>query len=140
MQVEGRAPRKTSKKPSETDRKNDMKTMREEGSILEVFWPHFGRLWAPFWSSKALQKSSEILDAFLEAKKGGEPVIRGRPGGLRGPPGEDYGGVREPFFCRRNEDQGQGALSLCLARRPGWGGGWAARLAVGLEDPVSVHI
>ena len=42
---------------------------------------------------------------------------------MRGPPGEDYGGVREPFFCRRNEDQGLVALSFDLARRPGWGGG-----------------
>ena len=44
MQIEGRAPRKTSKKPPENDRKNDMKTKTEKGGILEAFCPHFGRL------------------------------------------------------------------------------------------------
>ena len=69
MQIEGRAPRKTSKKPPENDRKNDMKTKTGKGGILEAFCLHFGRLGAPFWNQKALQKSSEILDAFLEAKR-----------------------------------------------------------------------
>ena len=47
-----------------------MKTHLEKTCIFYEFWHHFGRLLAPFWESKCLQKSSEILDAFLEAKLG----------------------------------------------------------------------
>ena len=46
-----------------------MKTLLEKLCIFYKFWLHFGRLLAPFWESKCLQKSSEILDAILEAEK-----------------------------------------------------------------------
>ena len=66
-----------------------MKTHLEKTCIFYEFWHHFWRLLAPFWESKCLQKSSEILDAFLEAKKELGPIFLGRPGGMRGGPGED---------------------------------------------------
>ena len=58
------------------------------------FWPHFGSPLEAFWEPKGLQKSSNILDAILEAKKGAPRIFWGRPGGMRGGPGRDYGGVR----------------------------------------------
>ena len=47
-----------------------MKTHLEKTCVFYEFWHHFGRLLAPFWQSKCLQKSNEILDAFLDAKLG----------------------------------------------------------------------
>ena len=72
-----------------------MKTHLEKTCIFYEFWHHFGRLLAPFWESKCLQKSSEILDAILEAKKVPGLIFWERPGGMRGGPGEDNGGVLE---------------------------------------------
>ena len=95
---------------------------------------------APFWDSKCLQKSSEILEAILEVKKGARttpsPLFWGRPGGMRGVPGEDNGGVRErtPDKNRGREPRRrQGTLEVGsstpspVGRRiapripPGWG-------------------
>ena len=59
-----------------------------------------------FWEPKGLQKSSEILDAILEVKKEAPPIFLGRPGGMRGGPGEDNGGVREPISA---ENRGRGS-------------------------------
>ena len=50
---------------------------------------------APFCEPKCLQKSSEILEAILEVKKGAGLLFWERPGGMRGGPGEDNGGVLE---------------------------------------------
>ena len=50
------------------EEENDMKTKTDKLSMF-VFWLHFGRLFGAFWEPKSVQKSSEILDAFLEAKK-----------------------------------------------------------------------
>ena len=53
--------------------------------------------------------------------------IWGRLGGMRGVPGEDKGGVREPILAEnRGREPRAGARSSrlrCLARRPRWGGG-----------------
>ncbi len=49
-----------------------------------------------FWEPKCLQKSSEILDAILEAKRGGGEQIWGRPGGMRRASGEIIEGYKDP--------------------------------------------
>ena len=50
---------------------------------------------APFWEPKCNQKSSEILDAILEAQKEVPLIFWARLGGMREGPGEDNGGVLE---------------------------------------------
>ena len=59
------------------------------GSILGGFWDHFG-------SQKALKNRVFFWMRFLKFPGGGEPHFWGPPGGMRGPVGEDIGGVREP--------------------------------------------
>ena len=88
---------------------------------------YFGRHLGVFWQQKCVQKSGEILEAILEAKKGVPRIFWGRPGGMRGGPGEDNGGVREPISA---ENRGRGSKAGArssrlryLARRPRWGGG-----------------
>ena len=52
--------------------------------------------------------------------------MEGRPGGMRGVPGEDNGGVRERTPAEnsgREPRRRQGTLESGLARRPRWGGG-----------------
>ena len=104
-----------------------MKTHLEKTCIFYEFWHHFGRLLAPFWKPKCNQKSSEILEAILEVKKDSPRIFWERPGGMRGGPGEDNGGGREPISA---ENRGRGSKAgarnsrlRCLARRPRWGGG-----------------
>ena len=73
------------------------------GSILGGFCLHFG-----------CKKSNEILDAFLEAKKGGIPVLWGPPGGMRGPLGRIMEGYESKFRQRIPagiEGRGQELLS-----------------------------
>ena len=89
MQIKGRAPGKATKKPSKIKEKTVRKHTSEKTSIFYEFWLHFGRLLAPFWEPKCNQKSSEILDAFLEVKKQLGPIFLERSGGMRGVPGED---------------------------------------------------
>ena len=69
-----------------------MKTHLEKTCIFYEFWHHFGRLLAPFWEPKCNQKSSEILEAILEVKKGCARQIWGGPGGMRGA----LGRIRRP--------------------------------------------
>ena len=80
-----------------------------------------------FWQLKCLQNPSEILEAILEAKKGVPRIFWGRPGGMRGVPGEDNGGVREPISAEnRGREPRPGAMSSrlwYLARRPRGSGG-----------------
>ena len=83
----------------------------------------FGRLFGTFWEPKCLQKSIEILDAFLDAKKEVVRIFAGRPGGMCRVPGGNNRGVQGSKNCRRIEEQSQGDPELYLARRPGWGGG-----------------
>ena len=54
------------------------------------------------------------------------PIFWERPGGMRGGPREDNGGVREQIPAEnrgREPRRRQGTLELGLARRPQWGGG-----------------
>ena len=44
---------------------------------LDRCWLYFGRLWGPFWEPNCIQKSSEMLDAILDAKKGDPRQILG---------------------------------------------------------------
>ena len=119
-----------------------MKTHLEKTCIFYEFWHHFGRLLAPFWEPKCNQKSSEILEAILEVKKGDRLIFWERPGGMRGGPGEDNGGVRERTPAEnsgREPRRRQGTLEGGLARRPRWGGGtlrafrWAGLLWAALR-------
>ena len=57
---------------------------------LVGFWPHVGSLLEAFWEPKGLQKSSEFLDAILEAKKGGVSPGSGSAWRNARGPGEDY--------------------------------------------------
>ena len=45
---------------------------------------------------KCLQKSSEILDAILEAKQVDSQIFWGRPGGMRRASGEIIEGYKDP--------------------------------------------
>ena len=103
-----------------------MKTHLEKTCIFYEFWHHFGRLLAPFWQPKGLQKSSEILNAILEPKKRFTAQLWGSARrNARGPWGT-YGGVRERTPAEnsgREPRRRQGTLELGLARRPRWGGG-----------------
>ena len=103
-----------------------MKTHLEKTCIFYEFWHHFGRLLAPFWQPKGLQKSSEILNAILEPKRRPQMHPLGSARRNARGPGEDNGGVleRTPDKNRGREPRRrQGTLEGGLARRPRWGGG-----------------
>ena len=87
-----------------------MKTHLEKTCIFYEFWHHFRSLLAPFWEPKCDQKSSEILEAILNVKKRARPIFWERPGGMRGGPGEDNGGVLE--LTPEDRRQGPGALGF----------------------------
>ena len=87
--------------------------------ILEGFWHHFG-------TPNAFKNRVKFWKRFWKPKRGPEPLHNWRPGGMRGGPGEDNGGVleRTPDKNRGREPRRrQGTLELGLARRPRWGGG-----------------
>ena len=58
-------------------------------------WRYFGRLLGGFWEPKCIQKSSEILEAILEAKQGGLTDFLGHAWRNARGPREDYGGGKE---------------------------------------------
>ena len=80
--------------------------------FLEGFVDIFGRLLEPFWELKGLQKSSQFLDAFLEARKDRRPVIWDPPGEMRGLVGEDLGGGAE------SQENQEIRNSACVSRTP----------------------
>ena len=82
-------------------------------SIFNEFWLHFGRLLVLFLEPKCNQKSSEILKAILEVKKGGGLIFWARLCGMRGVPGEPMEGYKNELRQRiPAENQGEGkALS-----------------------------
>ena len=89
------------------------------GSILGGFLEHFG-------SQNAFKNRVKFWRRFFHEKPSRAYLKRGRPGGMRGGPGEDYGGVRVQIPAEnsgRDRRQGPGALESDLARRPRWGGG-----------------
>ena len=92
--------------------------------ILGGCWLHFWRLFGAFWEPKSVKKSSDFLDAFLEAKREMELVIWGRPSEVRGPLEEDIGGVSSDnkrggtYACQNN--------SFCFNCFGGWILGFAA--------------
>ena len=61
----------------------------EFSSILGGFWDHFG-------SQKAFKNRVKFWIRFWKVPGGGETSFFGPPGGMRGPVGEDLGGVPEP--------------------------------------------
>ena len=67
--IEGRAPRQSTKKPSNTEEKMAGKRRRQINAFLIDFGSILGGFGA-FWEPKCLQHSSANLDAILEAKKG----------------------------------------------------------------------
>ena len=89
-----------------------MKTHLEKTCIFYEFWHHFGRLLAPFWEPKCNQKSSEILEAILEVKKGDRPIFWERPGGMRGGPGENDGDQFRQRIEAESRGQGPGVLGF----------------------------
>ena len=126
MQIKGRAPGKATKKPSKIKEKTVRKHTSEKqtffmnlGSILNSFWHHFG-------SQTAIKNRVKFWKRFWTPKRGPEHLQEGRPGGMRGVPGEDNGGVRERTPAEnsgREPRRRQGTLESGLARRPRWGGG-----------------
>ena len=99
------------------------------GIILGGFWHHFG-------SPNAFKNRVKFWMRFWNVKVEPELVKEGRPGGMRGGPGEDNGGVREPISAEnRSRGSKAGARSSSIAsstpspvgRRiapripPGWG-------------------
>ena len=91
---------------------------------------------AAFWEPKGFQKSSEILDAILDAQKGQVPSKMGTARrNARGARGEKKGGAKDHLGknfrkknLAKNQGLGQEALGSNPARRPGWGGGSLARI------------
>ena len=63
---------------------------------------------APFWEPKCNQKSSKILEAILEVKKEAPLIFWERPGGMRGGPREDNGGVLELTSGRESRQRIEG--------------------------------
>ena len=49
----------------------------------------FGGFWGHFESQNALKNRMKFWTRFWMPKKGGGPIFWGRPGGMRGGPGED---------------------------------------------------
>ena len=136
-QIEGRAPGQ-SKKRYKTDGKT-VKTLRGTSDALFVdFVPCLGRFWEHFGSQNAVKHRMKMLMRFWRPNQANKPVILGRLGGMRGVPGEDYGGVREPISAEnRGREPRAGARSSrfrYLVRRPRWGGG--SLRAFRRADPV----
>ena len=73
------------------------------GIILEGFWHHFG-------SQNAIKNRVKFWMRFWKLKVEPDPVKEGRPGGMRGGPGEDNGGVLEltPGRESRQRIEGRG--------------------------------
>ena len=91
---------------------------------------------------EGLQKSSEILDAILEAQKGCPAELWSARRNARGAQGEKKRGAKDHLGknfrkknLAKNQGLGQEALESNPARRPGWGGGSlrAFRWAVSID-------
>ena len=125
-EIEARALGKATKKPSKIEEKTVRKHTWEKhaffmnfGIILEGFWHHFG-------SQNAIKNRVKFWMRFWRPTDAPGHLQEGRPGGMRGVPGEDNGGIRErtPAENRGREPRRrQGTLEGGLARRPRWGGG-----------------
>jgi hypothetical protein len=82
-QIKGRALRKTTKKRPRSEGKNGMRPRTRKWG---PFWNHFGSLWGPFWEPRGHQKTSEMLDVFLNALEGPFCVLWVSLGCLGPPP------------------------------------------------------
>ena len=99
---------KSDQKTFQNQGKNGMKTHLEKTCIFYEFWHHFGRLLAPFWQPKGLQKSSEILNAILEPKKRFNPQLWGSARRNARGPGRIMEGYENQFRQRiPAENQGR---------------------------------
>ena len=109
-EIEGRAPGKAIKKRSKIKEKTVRKHTSEKhafflnfGSILGGFWHHFG-------SQNAIKNRMKFWKRFWRPNDANRLLIWGRPGGMRGGPGEDNGGVLEltPGRESRQRIEGRG--------------------------------
>ena len=100
------------------------------GIILEGFWHYFG-------SQNAIKNRVKFWMRFWRPTEAPAHLHEGRPGGMRGGPGEDNGGVLEPIWAEnRGREPRAGARSSrlrCLARRPRMGRRIAPRIPPGWD-------